>query len=84
LCVGGREYGISIFLSTLDWVCFISTGSDVSFIHVVTYMKPDLRRRYHGTAILRAIDDLAPMLEAGPLIMLNQLHDFASRFSVWW
>jgi hypothetical protein len=42
-------------------------GSDVSFIHVITNMKPDLRRRYYGTAILwRAIDDLAPMLEAGP------------------
>jgi hypothetical protein len=32
LCVGGRKYGISIFLSILDWVCFISLGSDVSFI----------------------------------------------------
>jgi hypothetical protein len=56
-------------------------GSDVSFIHVVTNMKPDLRRRYYGTAILLwAIDDLVPMLEAGPLIMSDRLHDFVSRF----
>jgi hypothetical protein len=47
-------------------------------------MKLDVRRRYYGTAILRAIDDLAPMLEAGPLTMLDQLHDFVLRFSVWW
>jgi hypothetical protein len=59
-------------------------GNDVSFIHVVTNIKPDLRRRYYGTAILRAIDDLAPMLEAGPLIMLDQLHDFVLSFCVWW
>jgi hypothetical protein len=32
LCVGGRENGISIFLSILDRLCFISSGSDVSFI----------------------------------------------------
>jgi hypothetical protein len=89
LCVGGREYGILIFLSILDRVCFISTGSDVSFIlpwwrleHVVTNMKPDLRRRDYGTAILRAIDDLALMLEAGPPTMSDRLHDFVSRFGV--
>jgi hypothetical protein len=34
-------------------------------------MKPDLRRRYYGTATLWVIDDLALMLEAGPLIMLD-------------
>ena len=83
-CVGDREYDISIFLSTLDWLCFISTGTDVSFIHVVTIIKPNLRRRYYGTAILRAIDDLVPMLEAGPLIMLDWLHDFVLSFCVWW
>jgi hypothetical protein len=32
LCVGGCENGISIFLSILDWLCFISSASDVSFI----------------------------------------------------
>jgi hypothetical protein len=59
-------------------------GTDVSFIHVVTNMKPDLRRRYYGTATLWVIDDLALMLEAGPLTMLDQLHDFLLRFCVWW
>lgn len=89
MCVGGREYGILIFLSILDRVCFISTGSDVSFIlpwwrleHIVTNMKPDLRSRDYGTAILRAIDDLALMLEAGPPTMSDRLHDFCSRFGV--
>ena len=89
VCVGGREYGILIFLSILDRVCFISTGSDISVIlpwwrleHVVTNMKPDLRRRDYGTAILRAIDDLALMLEAGPPTMSDRLHDFVSRFGV--
>ena len=89
MCVGGREYGILIFLSILDRVCFISTGSDISVIlpwwrleHVVTNMKPDLRRRDYGTAILRAIDDLALMLEAGPPTVSDRLHDFVSRFGV--
>ena len=89
LCVGGSEYGILIFLSILDRVCFISTGSEIEFIlpwwrleHVVTNMKPDLRRRDYGTAILRAIDDLALMLEAGPPTMSDRFHDFVSRFGV--
>lgn len=89
ICVGGREYGILIFLSILDRVCFISTGSDIAFIlpwwrleHIVTNMKPDLRRRDYGTAILRAIDDLALMLEAGPPTMSDRFHDFVSRFGV--
>jgi hypothetical protein len=30
------------------------------------------------------IDDLALMLEAGPLIMLDWLYYFVSRFCVWW
>lgn len=89
ICVGGREYGILIFLSILDRVCFISTGSDIAYIlpwwrleHVVSNMKPDLRRRDYGTAILRAIDDLALMLEAGPPTMSDRFHDFVSRFGV--
>jgi hypothetical protein len=44
LCVNGRKYGVSIFISTLDRVCFISTGSNVSLIHVATNMIPNLRR----------------------------------------
>lgn len=89
ICVGGREYGILIFLSVLDRVCFISTGSNIAFIlpwwrleHIVTNMKPDLRRRDYATAILRAIDDLALMLEAGPPTISDRFHDFVSRFGV--
>ena len=53
----------------------LSTFSDVSFIlpwwqleHIVTNVKPHLGRRDNGTAILKAIDDLAlilVILEAG-------------------
>lgn len=88
-CEGGRADGILIFLSIQDRVCFISTGSDISFIlpwwrleHIVANMKPDLRRRDYGTALLRAIDDLALMLEAGPPTMSDRLHDFVARFGV--
>jgi hypothetical protein len=43
-----------------------------------------LGRRDNGTAILKAIDDLAIILEAGggSPTMLDRLHDFVSRFCV--
>jgi hypothetical protein len=68
--------------------------SNVSFIlpwwqeleHIVTNVKPHLGKRDHGNAILRAIDgDLAlilVILEVGLLTMLDQLHNFVSRFFV--
>lgn len=83
------EYGILIFLSIQDRVCFISTGSAISSIlpwwrleHIVASMKPDLRRRDYGNALLRAIEYLSAMLEAGPPTMSDRLHDFISRFGV--
>jgi hypothetical protein len=83
------ENGILIFLSIQDRVCFISTGSEVSSVlpwwrldHIVASMKPDLRRRAYGNAILQAITDLSRMLEAGPPTLSDRLHDFVARFGV--
>jgi hypothetical protein len=88
-CYGGGEYGILIFLSIQDRVCFISTGSEISSIlpwwrldHIVASMKPDLRHREYGDALLRAIEDLSRLLEAGPPTMSDRLDDFISRFGV--
>ena len=84
-----NNYGILIFMSIQDRVCFISTGMAISQIlpwwrleHVVASMKPDLRRRDYGHAILAAIDDLTEMLEAGPPTFQDRLHDFLTRFGV--
>ena len=88
-CYGGREYGILIFLSIQDRVCFISTGAGISSIlpwwrleHIVTNMKPDLRHREYGGALVRAIGDLEMMLKEGPPTMKDRFHDFVSRFGV--
>jgi hypothetical protein len=84
-----RDYGILIFLSIQDRVCFISTGSAISTIlpwwrleHIVSSMKPDLRHRDYGHALLAAIDDLSNMLAAGPPTMKDRFHDFMARFGV--
>lgn len=83
------EYGILIFLSVQDRVCFISTGSAIASIlpwwrleHIVASMKPDLRHRDYGNALLRSIEYLSAMLEAGPPTMADRVHDFISRFGV--
>ena len=84
-----RDYGILIFLSIQDRVCFISTGSAISSVlpwwrleHIVSSMKPDLRHRDYGRAVLTAIDDLGAMLAAGPPTVQDRLHDFLARFGV--
>jgi uncharacterized membrane protein YgcG len=86
---GGGDFGILIFLSIQDRVCFISTGNAISTVlpwwrleHIVSSMKPDLRHRNYGDAILTAIDDLSAMLAAGPPTMQDRLHDFMARFGV--
>jgi uncharacterized membrane protein YgcG len=83
------DYGILIFLSIQDRVCFISTGSAISAVlpwwrleHIVSSMKPDLRQRDYGHALLAAIDDLVTMLAAGPPTISDRLHDFMARFGV--
>lgn len=86
---GGGDYGILIFLSIQDRVCFISTGNAISTVlpwwrleHIVSSMKPDLRHRDYGDALLTAIEDLSNMLAAGPPTMADRLHDFTARFGV--
>jgi len=86
---GGAESGILIFVSVQDRVCFISTGSEIASIlpwwrldHIVASMKPDLRHRDYGNALLRAIADLSAMLEAGPPTLSDRFHDFCARFGV--
>jgi TPM domain/Ring finger domain len=83
------DYGILIFLSIQDRVCFISTGNAISTVlpwwrleHIVSSMKPDLRHRDYGDALLTAIDDLSNMLAAGPPTLEDRLHDFLARFGV--
>jgi len=83
------DYGILLFLSVQDRVCFISTGSGISSIlpwwrldHIVASMKPDLRHRDYGNALLRAIDDLSHMLWTGPPTLADRFHDFVARFGV--
>jgi len=83
------DYGILIFLSIQDRVCFISTGSAITTVlpwwrleHIVSSMKPDLRHRDYGHALLTAIHDLSDMLAAGPPTLADRFHDFMARFGV--
>ena len=87
--MGKADYSILLFLSVQDRVCFISTGSGISSIlpwwrldHIVASMKPDLRHRDYGNALLRAIDDLSHMLWTGPPTLADRFHDFVARFGV--
>jgi len=84
-----KDFGVLIFLSIQDRVCFISTGNAISTVlpwwrleHIVASMKPDLRRRNYGQSIITAINDLSDMLEAGPPTMEDRMHDFLARFGV--
>jgi len=88
-CKDSPEFGILIFLSINDRVCFISTGTGISSVlpwwrleHIVSNMKPDLRQRYYGSAILHAIHDISNMIETGPPTVSDRMHDFVSRFGV--
>ena len=81
------DFGVLIFISIEDRVCFISTGNGISSIlpwwrleHIVSSMKPNLRHRQYGDAVLTAIDDLSDMLLAGPPTPVDRLHDFMERF----
>ena len=83
------ENGILIFLSIQDRVCFICTGPAITPVlpwwrldHIITSMKPALRDRDFGAAILEAVANLSAMLQSGPPSMMDRLHDFCSRFGV--
>jgi hypothetical protein len=45
-------------------------------------MKPDLKRRDFGGAILHAISNLTDMLNAGPPTWTDRINDFITRFGV--
>ena len=84
-----RRNGILVFLSIQDRVCFISTGSELASLlpwwrldHIVASMKPDLQHREYGTAVLRAIDTVALLLQSGPPTWRDRLTDFVARFGV--
>ena len=84
-----KDFGILIFLSVQDHVCFISTGNAISTFlpwwrleHVVASMKPDLRHRDYGGAILTAIDELSEMLEVGPPTFKDMALDIMTRFGI--
>lgn len=88
-CGDSPEFGILIFLSINDRVCFISTGTGISSVlpwwrleHIVGNMKPSLRIRAYGPAILSSIQDISEMLKAGPPTISDRAHDFLSRFGV--
>jgi hypothetical protein len=81
------DYGILLFLSVQDRICFISTGSGLTDVlpwwrldQIVTSMKPDLRHRDYGNAILEAIEDLTTMLTAGSPTWWDRLYDFIGRY----
>jgi hypothetical protein len=83
------DHGILLFLSIQDRVCFISTGTEISSIlpwwrldHVVAGMKPFLRTREYGDALLQAMDDIRDLLLAGPPTLSDRLQDFLSRFGI--
>lgn len=83
------QTGILIFLSVQDRVCFISTGAKVTSIlpwwrleGVITDIKPNLRHREYGDAIMIAINDLAALLAQGPPTLSDRFNDFLERFGV--
>jgi len=82
-------HGILFFLSIQDRVCFISTGSAISSVlpwwrldHIVSSIKPALRDREYGKAVLLAIQNLSAMLDSGPPSFADRMHDFCARFGV--
>lgn len=82
-------YGILIFLSVQDHVCFISTGSATTYLlpwwrlgNVVWSMKDDLMKKHFGKAMIAGIRELTVMLQSGPPSMQSRVRDFLSRFGV--
>ncbi|EJK49421.1 hypothetical protein THAOC_31708 [Thalassiosira oceanica] len=80
---------VLIFISTLDRICYISSGSRIASVlpwwrleHVVQDMKYDLRRGLSGEAINVAIADISALLIEGPPTLSDRLDDFFRRFGV--
>lgn len=84
-----EEFGIILFTSVRDQVCFISTGSALTAVlpwwrldHVVSRMKPRLRDLSYGAALVQALQDIHALLEVGPPTLWDRLSDFFTRFGV--
>jgi len=81
------DSGVLIFISIEERVCFISAGSDVSYIlpwwrleDIVNGMKTNLRNGNYADALLSAINEISAMLESGPPTASERAHDFITRF----
>jgi len=79
--------GVLIFMSIEERVCFISAGSDVSYIlpwwrleDIVNGMKANLRNGNYADAILSAINEVSAMIDSGPPTASERAHDFLTRF----
>jgi hypothetical protein len=85
-----KNNAVLIFMSVQDRACYITAGTGVSQIlpwwrldHVVgASIRPELRRGDYGTALVKAIHDLAHMLQVGPPTVSDRCHDFVARFGV--
>eukprot|EP00571_Detonula_confervacea_P012002 CAMPEP_0172305746 /NCGR_PEP_ID=MMETSP1058-20130122/6984_1 /TAXON_ID=83371 /ORGANISM="Detonula confervacea, Strain CCMP 353" /LENGTH=732 /DNA_ID=CAMNT_0013017445 /DNA_START=207 /DNA_END=2405 /DNA_ORIENTATION=+ len=80
---------VLIFISTLDRICYISSGTGVTSIlpwwrleHVVQDMKQDLRKGQTGNALSTAIKDLTELLLEGPPTFPDRVDDFFQRFGI--
>jgi uncharacterized membrane protein YgcG len=80
---------VLIFISTLDRICYISSGNRIAAIlpwwrleHVVQDMKPYLQNGQIGDALYKGIDDLSRLLLTGPPSFEDRVDDFSERFGV--
>lgn len=80
---------VLIFISTVDRICYISSGTHISAIlpwwrleHVVEDMKLDLRKGQTGDALYVAIEDLTALLLEGPPSLTDRVNDFFARFGM--
>lgn len=80
---------VLIFISTLDRICYISSGTHVTsslpwwrLEHVVQDMKQDLRKGETGHALSIAVRDLKALLLEGPPTFTDRVNDFFQRFGI--
>jgi len=80
---------VLIFISTMDRICYISSGTRVATIlpwwrleHVVQDMKQDLRRGRTGDALNVALEELTELLLEGPPSLADRVYDFFQRFGI--
>lgn len=80
---------VIIFISTLDRICYISSGNRIASIlpwwrleHVVQDMKPYLQNGQIADALYKGIDDLSRLLLTGPPSFEDRVDDFSERFGV--